>query len=95
MNDNKQKIVVITNAGNNIYFGHQYKTYSFKTDKIDKIVDANGAGDSFVGGFLSQLAIDQTQGRSINEHSLREMVQAGHYIASKVILSFGCSFDWL
>ena len=51
---------------------------SFEVEKLDQgsIVDLNGAGDAFVGGFLSQLV----QGRE-----LEQCVQAGHYAARAII----------
>eukprot|EP01028_Stygiella_incarcerata_P013554 TRINITY_DN82771_c0_g1_i1.p1 TRINITY_DN82771_c0_g1~~TRINITY_DN82771_c0_g1_i1.p1 ORF type:complete len:343 (-),score=93.03 TRINITY_DN82771_c0_g1_i1:98-1126(-) len=47
------------------------------------IVDTNGAGDSFVGGFLSQLAVGK---------GITECIRAGHYAASVVIQHSGCTF---
>jgi adenosine kinase len=49
----------------------------------DQIVDTNGCGDSFTGGFLSQYV----QGKSI-EHCLR----AGNYASSVIIRNIGCTF---
>eukprot|EP00937_MAST-01D_sp_MAST-1D-sp2_P004441 g4441.t1 len=49
----------------------------------DKLVDTNGAGDAFVGGFLSGV---------LREHPLRECVNAGHYAAREVIQRSGCTF---
>jgi adenosine kinase len=60
--------------------------------EASKIVDTNGAGDAFVGGFLARLA----QGKSI-----KEAVEAGHYAAGVVIQRSGCTFppkpeaEWL
>lgn len=48
--------------------------------KEEDIVDTNGAGDAFVGGFLSQLA----QGKPIDE-----CVRCGHYAANHVIQQSG------
>ena len=42
----------------------------------DKIVDLNGAGDAFVGGFISQL---------VKGRPLGQCVQAGHYAARMII----------
>jgi adenosine kinase len=50
----------------------------------DKIVDTNGAGDAFVGGFLSQLV----QGRGVED-----CVKAGHYAARYCIQQSGTSLD--
>lgn len=49
----------------------------------EKIVDTNGAGDAFVGGFLSQLV----QGKE-----LATCVAAGHYVASVIIQRSGITF---
>jgi adenosine kinase len=50
----------------------------------DKIVDTNGAGDAFVGGFLSQVV----QGKGVEE-----CVKAGHYAARYCIQQSGTSLD--
>ena len=52
--------------------------------EVASIVDTNGAGDSFVGGFFSQLAQDKT---------LTEAVNKGNEIAGKVIQKSGCVFE--
>ena len=47
----------------------------------EKLIDTNGAGDAFVGGFLSQLV----QGAA---HA--QCVAAGHYAAREIIQQSGC-----
>lgn len=42
----------------------------------DVIVDTNGAGDSFVGGFLSQIALGQ---------DLEKAIAAGIWLSGQVI----------
>ena len=49
----------------------------------DQIVDTNGAGDAFVGGFLAGLAQKETPA---------ECVAQGHYAANVIIQSSGCTF---
>ena len=49
----------------------------------DQIVDTNGAGDAFVGGFLSQLY----QGKDI-----KECVSAAIYLSREVVQRSGCCF---
>ena len=49
----------------------------------DDIIDTNGAGDAFVGGFISQ----HLQGKSV-----AECVHAGHTVAQIVIRQSGVSF---
>jgi len=49
----------------------------------DQLVDTNGAGDAFVGGFLSQL---------LQEKSMEECVKAGHWAARYIIQQSGTQF---
>ena len=55
---------------------HNQKLYDVPKLEADKIVDTNGAGDSFVGGFLARLA----QG-----HTLDIAVYTGIHFASAVV----------
>jgi len=56
------------------------KGYPVTLVPADKLVDTNGAGDAFVGGFLSQLA---------QEKDLDECVRAGNYAGGVIIQSSG------
>ena len=47
------------------------------------LVDTNGAGDAFVGGFLAQILLNK---------SLEEAVRAGHFAARTIIQRSGCTF---
>lgn len=49
----------------------------------EKLVDTNGAGDAFVGGFLSQLVVGKDVG---------ECVRAGHYAGGVIVQRGGCTF---
>jgi adenosine kinase len=49
----------------------------------EKLVDTNGAGDAFVGGFLSQLVVGK---------DLSESCRAGNFAAHTVIQRSGCTF---
>ena len=84
-NKNKNRIVVITASAEPAWVCD----YSFKENKVkwcksyevnyvpdNLIVDTNGAGDSFAGGFLSQYM----KGKSIDE-----CMKAGHWAASLII----------
>eukprot|EP00192_Tetraselmis_astigmatica_P011213 CAMPEP_0117654556 /NCGR_PEP_ID=MMETSP0804-20121206/3807_1 /TAXON_ID=1074897 /ORGANISM="Tetraselmis astigmatica, Strain CCMP880" /LENGTH=357 /DNA_ID=CAMNT_0005460845 /DNA_START=431 /DNA_END=1504 /DNA_ORIENTATION=- len=70
----------------------QTKTYPVIPLPKEALVDTNGAGDAFVGGFLSQLACGK---------SLDDAVRAGHYAANVIIQQSGCkfppkpSFNWM
>ncbi len=49
----------------------------------DLLVDTNGAGDAFVGGFLAMLWLKKP---------IAECVRAGHWAARTIIQRSGCSF---
>ena len=49
----------------------------------EEILDTNGAGDAWVGGFLSQLVRGQ---------SVKECLRGGHYAANVIIKRSGCTF---
>ncbi|KAJ9515376.1 hypothetical protein QJQ45_016371 [Haematococcus lacustris] len=61
------------------------RTTLYPVPKIapDLIVDTNGAGDAFVGGFLSQLVYGK---------DVAECCRAGNYAASVIIQRSGCTF---
>lgn len=49
----------------------------------EKIIDTNGAGDSFVGGFLAGAALG---------HPIEKCIEAGNYAAGVIIQHDGCTF---
>ena len=49
----------------------------------EKLVDTNGAGDAYVGGFLAQL---------VRGKELTECIRAGNYAASVVIQRSGATY---
>ena len=50
----------------------------------DAIVDTNGAGDAFVGGFMAELS---------REYNIQAACTEGSRLASKVIQKSGCVFE--
>jgi len=50
----------------------------------EEIVDTNGCGDSFVGGFMSEF---------MKGSDLAQCVKAGNYAASVVIRHIGCTYS--
>ncbi|XP_053548124.1 adenosine kinase isoform X2 [Bombina bombina] len=84
-NSKRPRIVVFTQGQDDTIMATEDKVVSFPVIEIDqsKIVDTNGAGDAFVGGFLSQLVSDKP---------LEECIRAGHYSANVVIRRSGCTF---
>lgn len=89
-NDKRSRIAIITQGKNPSLVAKteedgSVKVHEFAVPLIDssKIVDLNGAGDSFVGGFLSQYAQDK---------DLATCIAAGNYLAGEVIQRSGASF---
>ncbi|XP_058242072.1 adenosine kinase isoform X3 [Hemibagrus wyckioides] len=84
-NKKRQRIVVFTQGKEGTVMAKGEKVETFPVIEIDQkdIVDTNGAGDAFVGGFLSELVQDK---------SLEQCIRAGHYAANVIIRHSGCTF---
>lgn len=83
LDDSRPRICIITQGSEFTAVSIGGKTATkYDVTPIDKklIVDSNGAGDAFVGGFLALYK----QGKS-----LKECVEAGHYTAGLVIQESG------
>jgi adenosine kinase len=89
-NKNKKRVFVVTCGPEPAYVA----VYDHLTEKIEykgtfeplfieksKIVDTNGAGDSFAGGFLAYF---------MNRAKIEVCMNAGHYAASQIIQERGC-----
>jgi len=85
VNDKRKRTVIFTQGPHNVCVGYDGKVHEIPVLKIDldKIVDTNGTGDSFCGGFLSGLV----QGKEVDE-----CVRAGIYSSSTIIQYSGCTF---
>lgn len=85
VNQKRQRVVVFTQGKEGTILTKGDKVECFPVLEIDQkdIVDTNGAGDAFVGGFLSEL---------VQERSLDQCVKAGHYAANVIIRRAGCTF---
>ena len=88
----KDRLFVVTDGSKGVLVSK----YDYKRGKVDyilqsfptvmkseEIVDLNGAGDSFLGGFLSQY---------IKGSSLSSCCKAGNDAASYILKSVGCTF---
>uniref|UniRef100_A0A8C1SEU0 Adenosine kinase n=1 Tax=Cyprinus carpio TaxID=7962 RepID=A0A8C1SEU0_CYPCA len=84
-NKKRQRIVVFTQGKEGTVMTKGDKVETFPVLEIDQseMVDTNGAGDAFVGGFLSQLVQDKT---------FEQCIRAGHYAANVIIRHAGCTF---
>lgn len=90
INKKRPRVAVITQGKDPILVaisgeGQESVQKEFPIPPIEKdlIVDTNGAGDSFVGGFVSQIV----QGRE-----LETAIKAGIWLSGQVIQQNGCTF---
>ncbi|KAK1355479.1 Adenosine kinase [Heracleum sosnowskyi] len=80
-----KRITVITQGADPVVVAEDGKVTLFPVILLpkEKLVDTNGAGDAFVGGFLSQL---------VKQKSIGECVRAGCYAANVIIQRSGCTY---
>ncbi|GMN51053.1 hypothetical protein TIFTF001_020207 [Ficus carica] len=80
-----KRITVITQGADPVVVAEDGKVKLFPVILLpkEKLVDTNGAGDAFVGGFLSQL---------IQEKPIEDCVRAGCYAANVIIQRSGCTY---
>jgi len=84
-NNKRSRTVVFTQGANETIVVSNGEVHTFLPPPLSpsEIVDTNGAGDSFVGGFLS---------RYVQGKSLEVSVAAGQYCAMECIKRSGCTF---
>ncbi len=82
----KPRIVIFTQGSDSTIVACDGKVTEYAVEKLDSslLVDTNGAGDAFVGGFLSKLV----QGKD-----MEECVKAGHWSAKYIIQRPGTTID--
>ena len=90
----KSRISVITAGPESTIVYFNEKIYHFAPIKLrdEQIVDTNGAGDSFTGGFISQY-LYHGMDKDLTEETLKRCIDAAHYAASKAISVVGCKFE--
>lgn len=81
----RPRIVVFTQGSSATIVAQGGVVTTFAVDPLPReaLVDTNGAGDAFVGGFLSQL---------VQNKPMSECVRAGHFAARVIIQRSGCTF---
>jgi len=85
-NDNRPRTVVFTQGSSStiVACNGTVKEYAVVPLPKEQLVDTNGAGDAFVGGFLSQL---------VQEKPIEECVDAGHWAAKYIIQQSGTTIS--
>ena len=78
----KPRTVIFTQGSEStiVASGGKVSEYAVEALAKEKLVDTNGAGDAFVGGFLSQL---------VEGKDLEACVKAGHWAARYIIQQSG------
>ncbi|XP_055705425.1 uncharacterized protein LOC129803105 isoform X2 [Phlebotomus papatasi] len=86
VNTKRSRIVVITQGARPVLVVEDGVVHEFPVRKLDmaEVVDTNGAGDAFVGGFISQL---------VQKKPLEVCVNCGIWAAQKIIRNSGCTFE--
>jgi adenosine kinase len=85
---NAKRTVVFTQGSKSTIVAYDGVVTEYAVVPLDKslLVDTNGAGDAFVGGFLSQLVLKDAA-------SMKDCVDAGHYAAKYIIQVSGTSLE--
>lgn len=86
LNKERQRVVVITQGKDPVILVENGKINLIPVNVLsrEQIVDTNGAGDAFTGGFLSQLVLGK---------SYATCVKCGIYAATHIIQHSGCTFS--
>ncbi|XP_021893377.1 adenosine kinase 2 [Carica papaya] len=80
-----KRTTLITQGADPVVVAEDGKVKKFPVIPLpkEKLVDTNGAGDAFVGGFLSQL---------VQGNPIEECVRAGIYASNVIIQRSGCTY---
>ncbi|CAL1530611.1 unnamed protein product [Lymnaea stagnalis] len=86
VNTTRKRIVILTQGADATIVYAEGKVTSYDVHPInqDDLVDTNGAGDAFVGGFLAKLITGQ---------SIDDCVNEGHRVANIILQHTGCTFN--
>ncbi|XP_014223470.1 adenosine kinase 2 isoform X2 [Trichogramma pretiosum] len=86
INTKRKRIVIITQGAHPVLLVKDGAVTEFPAVKLpeEKVIDTNGAGDAFVGGFLAQY---------IQDHSLEVCIKCGIWAATKIIQRSGCTYE--
>lgn len=86
LNNTRERIAIVTQGKDPVLIAKDGKVSEVVVEKLndDEIVDTNGAGDAFVGGFLSQF---------IQNKPIVTCVRCGIWAARQIIQRSGCTFE--
>lgn len=86
INDKRKRIVIFTQGHGPVILAKDNAIIEFDVHELpaEKVVDTNGAGDAFVGGFLAQF---------IQGESLETSIKCGIWAATQIIQRSGCTYE--
>jgi len=89
-NPTRDRVVIITHGAEatiavSSSTPDDHKTYAVNALKNEEIVDTNGAGDAFAGGFIGALA---------DGKSLEEAIKVGHTLGTMCVTQVGPQYKW-
>ena len=81
----RPRTVVFTQGSKETIVATGGKVTKYAVDPLpaELLVDTNGAGDAFVGGFLAMM---------VKGEDIAKCVEAGHWAAKVIIQRSGCTF---
>ncbi|KAK9720062.1 hypothetical protein K7432_004388 [Basidiobolus ranarum] len=84
-NTSRPRMVIITHGPKEtiVAINDEIRTFAVPPVPVEEIVDCNGAGDAFVGGFLGQYILGKP---------LEKCIDAGHWLAGQVIRKSGAVY---
>jgi len=84
-NKNKSRTVIVTQGAEPVIVVSDGKIEEFAATRLsdDQLVDTNGAGDAFVGGFLAEFVMGA---------AMEDCIKCGIWAATHVIQRSGCTF---
>lgn len=82
VNGNRKRTVIITQGDRPVILSDGETVREFQVKKLapEQIVDTNGAGDAFVGGFLSQF---------IQDKDIEKCIDCGVWVSTLIIQRHG------
>ncbi|XP_043279110.1 adenosine kinase 2 isoform X2 [Venturia canescens] len=86
INEKRKRVVIITQGSEPVILARNDEITEFPVTKLpaEKVVDTNGAGDAFVGGFLAQY---------IQGKDYETCIKCGIWAASQIVQRSGCTYD--
>lgn len=85
-NENRSRLVVLTQGVDPVIVAKDGSVVEYPVEclPLEKLVDTNGAGDAFVGGFLAQY---------IQGQDLDVCIKCAIWAARHIIQRSGCTFE--